>query len=601
MLVESGKTHVRTLRARTSERDALALRLRLDAALSAMDLHPPGVPSSAIVCVRGLRTTRRRGSARDDADAARSWERSVTSALATLAARAARPARGPVPEAAEAVLFADRSELMACLATDWLKGAAASARWWWRSLLSARAGTRALVLGVWMEAPEHVPAALEHLARAGGAEDFARSLNDAEAASLLARVAHAFGVVELRKAFERGPHSEAQTSGLHDEARGAGEGEARAPWHGRVQEARGHGLGREQESLLGFGLTLARAPHVARSPAFALEVLEWRARHDANARGAASREHGGDSRQPGLHETPSEDGGAAGTNQSVSGARAEGRGREVAEGSEPARRPEMENRGGDEGAKGPAVEAGLRGVRVHDGRDEAWPAPVGNLERDAVGSRPAWAVESREFFDEELDEAPPPRLLEASVATRLGGLFYLVNVGLFLELYGDFTTPLKPGLALPVWDFVALVGRELYGEAVCEDPVWTLLARLAGRDADEEPGRGSAPPTDWRVPPSWAAPLGGEVDAPPAQSLEAWVGWLTGLVRERLRLALGVGDVQEVARVLCEQEARVVVTASHVDVHFRLSGLPIEIRLAGLDRDPGWVPAAGRFVAFHYE
>src|SRR3712207_7928989 len=50
-----------------------------------------------------------------------------------------------------------------------------------------------------------------------------------------------------------------------------------------------------------------------------------------------------------------------------------------------------------------------------------------------------------------------------------------------------------------------------------------------------------------------------------------------------------------------EQGARVVVTASHVDVHFRLSGLPIEIRLSGLDRDPGWVPAAGRFVAFHYE
>jgi len=72
-------------------------------------------------------------------------------------------------------------------------------------------------------------------------------------------------------------------------------------------------------------------------------------------------------------------------------------------------------------------------------------------------------------------------------------------------------------------------------------------------------------------------------------------------VKERLRLAFGVGDVREVARVLCEQEARVVVTASHVDVHFRLSGLPIEIRLAGLDRDPGWVPAAGRFVAFHYE
>ena len=26
-----------------------------------------------------------------------------------------------------------------------------------------------------------------------------------------------------------------------------------------------------------------------------------------------------------------------------------------------------------------------------------------------------------------------------------------------------------------------------------------------------------------------------------------------------------------------------------------------EIRMAGLDRDPGWVPAAGRVISFHFE
>ncbi|HEV2861676.1 MAG TPA: hypothetical protein VGX48_11760 [Pyrinomonadaceae bacterium] len=578
MLVGSGKTHIRRLRARSHERDALALRLRLNAALSAMDLHPPGVPASAIVCVRGLRTTRPHASSRDPSGAARSWERSVTSALSALAARAARPARGPVSEAAEAVLFADRAELMACLATDWLAGAASAGRWWWRSLLSARAGTRALVLGVWMEAPEHVPAALEHMAHAGTAEDFARSLNDSEAALLLARVAHAFGVFGLRKAFEPHAHSEAQTPGLHAEARGAGEEEARAPWHGRVEEARAHGLGREQQSLLGFGLTLARAPHVARAPAFALEVIAWLAKHETNVRRDASPKRDGDFKQHGLHETPNE---REGVNQSAPGSNAEEHGREVAEASGQTRRPETAKRGGDEGAQESTVEAGPRGVREDEGRGEARPESAENLEREAVGNSRAWAAESNESVEEENDDAPPPRLLEASVATRLGGLFYLVNVGLFLELYGDFTTPLKPGLALPVWDFVALVGRELYGETVCEDPVWSLLARLAGRDADEEPGKDFTPPA--------------------GQSLGEWVGWLTGTVSERLRLALGVGDGRELARLLCEQEARVVVTASHVDVHFRLSGLPIEIRLAGLDRDPGWVPAAGRFVAFHYE
>jgi hypothetical protein len=28
--------------------------------------------------------------------------------------------------------------------------------------------------------------------------------------------------------------------------------------------------------------------------------------------------------------------------------------------------------------------------------------------------------------------------------------------------------------------------------------------------------------------------------------------------------------------------------------------LPLQIRFAGLDRDPGWVPAAGRFITFHF-
>jgi hypothetical protein len=43
------------------------------------------------------------------------------------------------------------------------------------------------------------------------------------------------------------------------------------------------------------------------------------------------------------------------------------------------------------------------------------------------------------------------------------------------------------------------------------------------------------------------------------------------------------------------------VTPTRVDVLMKLNELPIAIRLAGLDRDPGWVPAAGRFVAFRFE
>jgi hypothetical protein len=47
--------------------------------------------------------------------------------------------------------------------------------------------------------------------------------------------------------------------------------------------------------------------------------------------------------------------------------------------------------------------------------------------------------------------------------------------------------------------------------------------------------------------------------------------------------------------------ARVHTLAAHVDIHFDLADLPLQVRFAGLDRDPGWVPAAGRFIAFYFD
>ena len=49
------------------------------------------------------------------------------------------------------------------------------------------------------------------------------------------------------------------------------------------------------------------------------------------------------------------------------------------------------------------------------------------------------------------------------VETELGGVFYLLNLALFLGLYGDFTRPLEPGIALDPWTFLALLSRRLLG------------------------------------------------------------------------------------------------------------------------------------------
>jgi hypothetical protein len=246
----------------------------------------------------------------------------------------------------------------------------------------------------------------------------------------------------------------------------------------------------------------------------------------------------------------------------------------------------------------------------------------------------------------------------AWIETTFGGVFYLINLGIFLNLYGDFTAPLQPGIELSPWDFVALVGRKLAGKKIEADPVWPLLAGLAAREKHEAPGNNFEPPASWRVPAEWLAPFAGGrswrwqaernrlqvqhpekfllLDVPledgdpsdqllretqrypanpdlrrsrlsliasvrDAVGLERWLEWLMPYVRARLRRALGLEAYGDLSHSLCEHRARVLITGTHLDVFLLLQDLPIEVRFSGLDRDPGWLPAAGRFIAFHFE
>ena len=72
-------------------------------------------------------------------------------------------------------------------------------------------------------------------------------------------------------------------------------------------------------------------------------------------------------------------------------------------------------------------------------------------------------------------------------------------------------------------------------------------------------------------------------------------------IKARLILALGIDDEAALANLLLHHYAKIIITPTHLDVFFSLADHPIEIRLSGLDRNPGWVPAAGRFIAFHYD
>ncbi|HKV11210.1 MAG TPA: hypothetical protein VJ725_23920 [Thermoanaerobaculia bacterium] len=221
--------------------------------------------------------------------------------------------------------------------------------------------------------------------------------------------------------------------------------------------------------------------------------------------------------------------------------------------------------------------------KVEEPRRDAFREDIGNSS-EAVAStaeRPAaQEVEPAPAAPEvpltsfpELETLKPPQP-DVAIASDFAGVFFLLNAGIALGLYSDFTSPVQTGIDLEIWDFLALTGGALadFGD----DPIGPLLALLANRQEGEPPGARFVPPE--------------------GQTLPEWLAATVERLRERLALA-GIEDPSQVVR----RFGRVTTTPAHLDVYFSLAAHPIEIRCAGLDRDPGWIPAAGRHVAFHFD
>jgi hypothetical protein len=238
----------------------------------------------------------------------------------------------------------------------------------------------------------------------------------------------------------------------------------------------------------------------------------------------------------------------------------------------------------------------------------------------AVPQNTAASSDPYERFLSEAREALPGSQIEEDtgieepqewIATDLGGVFYLINLGLFLGLYGDFTTPDEPGIQLSIWDFVALLARELVGAEIESDEVWPLLERLAQREEGDPIGSGF---DEEEVLSFEFSVLNSDSEFSSSDQLKtqnpklktspavaAWIDRLMPYVRVRLRQALGLSEDEDPGPIVCRHHARVSVTPTHLDVYLSLVELPIAVRLSGLDRNPGWVPAAGKYIAFHFE
>jgi hypothetical protein len=498
----------------------------------------------------------------------------LAGALRAEASGAARPAGGPVPANANAVLFADRAELLACLARDWCAGEA-GAGWWW-TVLFPRDDLGAVVRRIWLEDARPVPAALGRLESAGLAFRFLEKLPPRDLALLWQNIVNTFHLPALEAAWDAADLDPPEAAGPDGEP---------PPWLPWISPA--PSLHTKAARVLITAVLLERAPAKLRSGSFARAVRAWR-RSD-RTRSVPAPDANGDF--PLAGDDP---------------AKMKGRPSVPAPVSVPSP-PDQEQTPGTELSIPPGLTKAERvAPAAAPDRERLMPANAPKA-GDAVQSPlPAFPPLSERAADSRTSEGETGRIHMAKgvpldscaasiqptvalpspdrperIVTEWGGTLYLVNVAIALGYYGDFTSPAQPGLALPLWDFLALVGGQMAGEEFADDPLPALFARLSGRAEDEPPGA--------------------QFEPPDGESLTRWLDRICHDLQARVLSSLGLGDECDLAALLLNQPARIEVGSTRLDASFSLANHPIALRIAGLDRDPGWVPASGRSLYFHYE
>lgn len=537
---------VRRLRWREPGPNRLAARHRLELALEAGG-NASALRPEAILCVRRIATSF------PDLDR-------LSNVLDAEIRNAARPARGTVPANANAVLFADRAELLACLARDWC-AADLGISWWW-PVLFPRDDFTALVRR-WLADAAAIPAALTRLDAAGLATPFLRKIAPADLDALWRKVVQTFGLAELERKWS-------SMNLTNDNGAATGANRPAAPWRPWVTPE--SSLGASAARLLVTAVLLERAPAKARSRSFALAVAAWSESSSSQpARPLDSQ-----------NETLPSGGDAFATPTRTKNARIPG-GTETVLAPPPS--PEVERRPHDAGddARSPRAESSDAPPRAARARATPASPPIflnGSSQHDRGLEEPS---------ESGLGAAPSggpgeSTLLPAApkldrIASEWGGVLYLVNLALAAGLYQDFTAPARSGLALPLWDFLALLGERLVGEEFAHDPLPGLLARLSCRAEEDPPGAEFEPPT--------------------GEPLDRWVARICDDFQERVKRS--IGPDRDFRALVLNHGAKIEASSTRFDAYFSLAAHPIELRLAGLDRDPGWVPAAGRAIYFHYD
>jgi len=85
-------------------------------------------------------------------------------------------------------------------------------------------------------------------------------------------------------------------------------------------------------------------------------------------------------------------------------------------------------------------------------------------------------------------------------------------------------------------------------------------------------------------------------------ALKHWLSLVVPFLRRRLAYALAIRPAEDsLGNALLARTGRLYVTSTHVDLVMSSDIVSLPVRLAGLDRSPGWLGEYGRVILFHFE
>lgn len=659
---------VSKLRVRGAGLDAVSTRLGLERLFGAEDFSPAGLSAKSIVCIKKISDPRPATLRLNFMDwrFAESWRNAVSREIERLGGRAFRPLREIVPANAESVVFADHAELLACLASDWTRGALAQ-NWWWRGLFP-NLGAAQNVAKIWLEAAQFVPPALQILAKTRQIVPFVVKLQPPETKELLRTIIRVFNLqkietaltapLEKRAKFEVEPAPKIIPKKYFINDADSFVFAGHKPFLGDLIPETAANLSFEQKLFIVVGLLLTTQPKIVRSARFARQIEIYRL---ANESGKKPSEKIIEKFSDNKTQMQRNKKASAQTLEKSSGVSdqtlkpsksAKPKLRFIIEkddeiASEYFEKPEKTGeKSSDFDEKPSAGELKKKTVKPPEisfetDQTEARAEQSAPPKSGEVVKTPDAKTAFENYFEDFETEA------EFNFQTRFGGVFYLLNAALYLGFYRDFTESSETEIDLNIWDFLALLSLEFIGERIKSDAVWGFLKAVAECEADDDFGRDFDNFQDWRMPTSWletfpknqrwfygkrekrlvvrhaagfnvvdATRRGKFKDqlrtetenyrqyfdeiAEAASEPKSWLKNLAEFLEKRLLQALNLETAEGLNAVLFERKATISMTATHLDITFGLADLPFEVRLAGIDRDAGWIPAAGKFVYFHY-